>query len=317
MSYKMIVPDLGEDTLSRLRTAVPEMTFLVAQNKEEALTLAPEVDAIYTFCTPELLAAAPNLKWVQALSAGVERYPFDELEKRGIIFTNASGVYGAHLADHLMAFILAFSRQLPVLFQAQQAHDWKSRKTYPPGDLRGQTLLIDGLGGTGQDLAQRAKGFDMRVIATRRHLDRPKPDTVEAVYAHDQLRNVLPEADWVAVCVPLTDETRDRYHNAEFALMKNTAYITNIARGKIINTDALMNALDNKQIAGAGLDVTDPEPLPTDHPLWDYENVIITPHASGHSPNADENILNLICENAQRFVKGKPLKNQVHLNLRY
>ncbi|MBT3604890.1 MAG: D-2-hydroxyacid dehydrogenase, partial [Candidatus Latescibacteria bacterium] len=117
--------------------------------------------------------------------------------------------------------------------------------------------------------------------------------------------------------VPLTDETRDRYHNAEFALMKNTAYITNIARGKIINTDALMNALDNKQIAGAGLDVTDPEPLPTDHPLWDYENVIITPHASGHSPNADENILNLICENAQRFVKGKPLKNQVHLNLRY
>jgi phosphoglycerate dehydrogenase-like enzyme len=317
MSNKMIVPNLGENAIKRLRNAVPQMEFLIANNKDEALHFAPEADAIYTFCTPELLAVAPKLKWVQALSAGVERYPFDELEKRNIIFTNASGIYGAHLADHLMAFILAFSRQLPVLFRAQQAHEWKSRKTYPPGDLRGQTLLIDGLGGTGQDLARRARGFDMRVIATRRHLDRPTPDTVEAVYAHDQLSDLLPEADWVAVCVPLTDETRDRYHDAEFALMKNTAYITNIARGPIINTQALMRALDNNQIAGAGLDVTDPEPLPVDHALWDYENVIITPHASGHSPQADDRILDLICENAQLFINGEPLKTQVHFDLRY
>ena len=317
MPHKMIIPNLGENALQKLKSSVPEIEFLIANNKEEALKLAPDADAIYTFCTPELLAVAPKLKWVQALSAGVERYPFAELEKRGIIFTNASGIYGAHLADHLMAFILAFSRQLPVLFRAQQAHEWKSRKTYPPGDLRGQTLLIDGLGGTGQDLARRASGFDMRIIATRRHPNQPKPDTVEAVYAHDQLQTLLPQADWVAVCVPLTDETRNRYHDTEFALMKNTAYITNIARGPIINTNALMNALDNTQIAGAGLDVTDPEPLPADHPLWDYENVIITPHASGHSPQADDNILDLICENAQRFIKGKPLKNQVHYDLRY
>jgi phosphoglycerate dehydrogenase-like enzyme len=317
MPYKMIVPDLGDDALTRLRVSVPEMDFFVAKNEEEALALAPEADAIYTFCSTELLAVAPKLKWVQALSAGVERYPFEALEKRGIVFTNASGIYGAHLADHLMAFILAFSRQLPVLFRSQQAHEWKSRKTYPPGDLRGQTLLIDGLGGTGQDLAQRAHGFDMRVIATRRHPNQNKPDTVEAVYGHDQLHTLLPEADWVAVCVPLTDETQDRYHDPEFALMKNTAYITNIARGKIINTDALMRALDNGQIAGAGLDVTDPEPLPAGHLLWDYENVIITPHASGHSPQADDRLLDLICENAQRFIKGEPLKNQVHLDLKY
>ena len=137
MPYKMIVPDLGDDALARLRKSVPEMDFLIAQNKEEALTLAPQADAIYTFCSSELLAVAPKLKWVQALSAGVERSPFEELEKRGIMFTNASGVYGAHLADHLMAFILAFSRQLPVLFRSQHAHEWKNRKTYPPGDLRG------------------------------------------------------------------------------------------------------------------------------------------------------------------------------------
>ncbi|MDA0709930.1 MAG: D-2-hydroxyacid dehydrogenase [bacterium] len=317
MAYKMIVPDLGESALERLRTSVPEMVFQVARDRDEALKLAFDADAIYTFCSAELLAAAPRLKWVQALSAGVERYPFVELEKRNIVFTNASGVYGAHLADHLMAFILAFSRQLPVLFRAQQSHEWKSRKTYPPGDLRGETLLIDGLGGTGQDLARRAKGFDMRVIATRRHPNQEKPDTVEAVYAHDQLHTLLPEADWVAVCVPLTDETRDRYHDREFALMKNTAYITNIARGPIINTGALIRALDGAQIAGAGLDVTDPEPLPAGHRLWDYENVIITPHASGHSPKADDRILDLICENARRFTRGEPLKNRVHMDLRY
>lgn len=317
MAYKMIIPDLGDTAVKRLQESAPEMTFLIAKNKDEALALAPEADAIYTFCTPELLAAAPKLKWVQALSAGVERYPFDELQKRNITFTNASGIYGAHLADHLMAFILAFSRQLPFLLRAQQNHQWKKRDTYPPGDLRGQTLLIDGLGGTGQDLAQRAAGFDMRVIATRRHPDRPKPDSVEAVYAHDQLHDLLPDADWVAICVPLTDETQDRYHDNEFARMKNTAYITNIARGKIINTNALMRALDTNQIAGAGLDVTDPEPLPADHPLWDYENVIITPHASGHSPQANDRILDLICDNVQRFIKGEPLKNQVHMNLRY
>lgn len=317
MAYKMIVPDLGEHALKRLQNAAPEIEFLVAKDKDEALSLAPDADATYSFCTPEFLAAAPKLKWVQALSAGVERYPFDELHKRNITFTNASGIYGAHLADHLMAFILAFSRQLPFLFRAQQAHEWKKRTTYPPGDLRGQTLLIDGFGGTGQDLARRAAGFDMRIIGTRRHTDRPKPDEVEAIYPHDQLHELLPQADWVAVCVPLTAETQDRYHDQEFKLMKNTACITNIARGKIINTDALMRALDHNQIAGAGLDVTDPEPLPADHPLWDYENVIITPHASGHSPQADERILDLLCENVQLFAKGEPLKNQVHMDLRY
>lgn len=313
----MIVPNLGKKSLAKLQQAVPEMEFLVAKNKEESLLLAPQAHATYTFCTQEFIDAAPNLQWVQALSAGVERYPFEKIRSRGITLTNASGVYGPHLADHLMALILAFSRQLPFLYRAQLQSRWEKRSNYPSGDLDGQTLLVDGLGGTGQHLARRAIAFGMRVIATRRHPDRPKPDTVESVHPHDQLHTLLPEADWIAVCTPLTAETRDRYHDREFELMKSTACITNIARGPIINTNALMRALDSNQIGGAGLDVTDPEPLPSDHPLWKYNNVIITPHASGHSPYASNRILDFICENARLFVRGEPLRNVVNMELEY
>ncbi len=317
MSLKMIVPNLGDKGLAKLQQAAPEVEFLVAKSKEDALTLAPQAHATYTFCTDEFIDAAPNLQWVQALSAGVERYPFEKIRSRGITLTNASGVYGSHLSDHLMAFILAFSRQLPFLYRAQLESRWENRANYPSGDLDGQALLVDGLGGTGQHLARRAVAFGMRVIATRRHPERPKPDTVESVHPHDQLHKLLPEADWIAVCTPLTEETRDRYHDREFELMKPTAYITNIARGAIINTNALMRALDANQIGGAGLDVTDPEPLPSDHPLWKYNNVIITPHASGHSPYASDRILDFICENVRLFVRGEPLKNIVNMELEY
>lgn len=317
MPIKMVVPDFDKDILNRLKKAAPNIEFLIAKNKEDALLLAPQADATYTFCTPEFIAAAPNLKWVQATSAGVERYPFAELKKRNIIFTNASAIYGASLADHLMAFILAFSRQLPFLFHAQNNRVWEKRSNYPSGELAGQTLLIDGFGGTGEHLARRAAGFDMRTIATRRHPDQPKPDTVDAVYPHDKLFDLLPQADWVAVCVPLTPETRDRYHNRAFELMKPSAYILNIARGGIINTDALMAALDNHQLAGAGLDVTTPEPLPSNHPLWAYKNVIITPHASGHSPHSNTRMMDLLCENVARYARNEPLINTVDLDLQY
>lgn len=187
MPFKILIPEHSDADLARLQKAAPEAEFLIAKNNDDALRLAHQADAIYRFISPDIIAAAPNLKWVQAFSAGVERAPFEALQSRGITFTNASGVYGAHLADHLMALILAFSRQLPFLMRAQLRSEWVKRTEYPPGELTGQTLLIDGLGGTGEHLARRAAGFDMRVIATRRHLDRPKPDTVEAVHPSDHL----------------------------------------------------------------------------------------------------------------------------------
>ncbi|MDP6775253.1 MAG: D-2-hydroxyacid dehydrogenase, partial [Candidatus Latescibacteria bacterium] len=216
-----------------------------------------------------------------------------------------------------MALILAFSRQLPFLYRAQQERVWEDRKNYPPGELAGETLLVVGLGGTGLETARRAAGFGMRIVATRRHTDSAKTEFVGAVHPPEALHRLLPEADWVAVCTPLTRDTRDSFGDAEFALMKETAYIVCVTRGGIINTEALLRAIDGGEIAGAGLDVTDPEPLPSDHPLWERDNVIITPHASGHSPNAGKRMFELLCENVRRYANDEPLLNVVDLGLQY
>ena len=223
MSIKILISNMNDATLRRLREAAPGVEFLIARNGEEALRLAPEADASYGHCTPALIQAAPRLRWMQVGSAGVERYPFQLMKARGITFTNAKDIYGIQLADHNMAFILAFSRQLPFLFRAQQREVWESRKNFPPGELAGETLLVVGLGGTGLETARRAAGFGMRITATRRRTDLPRPDFVEAVHPPEKLHDLLPEADWVAVCLPLTKHTRDTFHDAEFNLMKRTA----------------------------------------------------------------------------------------------
>jgi phosphoglycerate dehydrogenase-like enzyme len=308
---------MRDPALQRLRQAAPGVEFLMAKNEQEALGLAPEADAAYSFCTPAVIQAGPRLRWVQVGSAGVERYPFQEMRDRGITFTNAKEIYGIQLADHNMAFILAFSRQLPFLFRAQQNGVWENRRNFPPGELASETLLVVGLGGTGLETARRAAGFGMRITATRRRTDLPKPDFVEAVHPPERLHDLLPEADWVAVCTPLTKDTRDSFHDAEFDLMKKTAYIVCVTRGGIINTEALLRAIEAGKIAGAGLDVTDPEPLPAGHPLWTKENVILTPHASGHSPHSGERMFDLLCENVRRFAAGEPLMNVVDLELQY
>lgn len=314
---KILIPPMDATALQRLGHSAPTAEFLVAGDEREALRLAPQLDAAYSYCTPALIEAAPRLRWVQARSAGVERYPFAELHARGITLTNARDIYGIQLADHTLALILAFSRQLPLLFRMQQQQVWKSRNGFPPGELAGQTLLVVGLGGTGLQTARRAHGFGMRVLAARRRPDLPRPDFVEAVHPSEHLHRLLPEADWVAVCVPLTRHTRALFGDREFALMKRSAYILCVTRGGIIDTEALLRALDAGQLAGAGLDVTDPEPLPAGHPLWSRENVIITPHSSGHSPHADARMLELLCENVRRFASGQPLLNVVDLEMEY
>ena len=317
MSLKIMIPYMNQTQLDRLHEITQDVEFLHPKDWDEAVAMAPDLDATYFFCTEAILEAAPKLRWIQVGSAGVERYPLQKIKERNIPFTNAKEIYGIQLADHTMALILAFSRQLPFSFRAQQDRDWKNRKLFPSGELSGETLLVVGLGGTGLETARRASAFGMRILATRRRTDQPVPNFIEAVHPPEALHNLLPESDWVAVCLPLTHHTRDTFHDAEFDLMKENATIVCVTRGGIINTEALIRALDGKKIAGAGLDVTDPEPLPSDHPLWGYENVIITPHASGHSPHAKTRMFNLFCENLKRFVNNDPLINVVDLDLQY
>lgn len=314
---KMLIPPMGETELQRLHRSAPNLEFLVARDRQQALALAPQVQASFTYYHPDLVDAAPHLRWVQTRSAGVDSCPFAQLRARQITLTNARDIYGIQLADHTLALILAFSRQLPFLFRAQQRQEWMGRNTFPPGELAGQTLLVVGLGGTGLETARRAAGFGMRVVATRRRTGEPRPAFVDALHPPEDLHRLLPEADWVAVCVPLTRHTRDLIADPELALMKPSAHLICVTRGGIINTAALLRALEEGRIAGAGLDVTDPEPLPAGHPLWARPDVIITPHASGHSPHADARLFDLLCENTRRFAQGEKLLNIVDLDLEY
>ena len=312
--------------LSPLRAAaqkLPGLTLVVVDTDEEAL------HAVRGQCTHAFIggagdtladvvaAAGPSLRWVQVQSAGTESYPHAALEAAGVTLTSGAVIYGPQLADHVLALVLAFSRQLHFLFGTQQERRWAGRHEFPPGELAGQTLLVVGLGGAGLETARRARGFGMRVVATRRT---PRPDTSGAVErvlgpSKAELHTLLPAADWVAVCCSLNADTLGLFGAHEFALMKSTAVIISVARGRVIQADALLDALHTGSIGGAGLDVTDPEPLPPGHALWRAPNTIITPHSSGHSPNADARFASLAVDNLTRFYHegATALRNRVDL----
>ena len=290
---------------------------IVAPTAEDAIRLATDIDAAIDYCSKPFIDAAPKLRWIQMLSTGVNSAPFDLLRERGIVLTNA-GVYGPNMADHTMAFMLMLSRQIPQILRRQATVGWL-RKDMPvpdPGELDGQTLLIIGLGGIGLETAKRAAAFGMHIIGTRRHPERQAP-FVDELHPIEALDDLLPRADWINVSVPYTADTVDLIGDREFGLMRSGVHILCLTRGGIINTDALLRALESDKVAGAGLDVTDPEPLPDDHPLWNYSNVIITPHASGQSEAAHRRLGELVVDNANRFLEDQPLRNIVDLDLRY
>lgn len=306
----LIIPQLSEGDVARIQAAAPGVELRAAASPAEAEALACDADACFGFMSPALCRAGSRLRWVQVASAGIERYGFPELVNSDIVLTNASGTYGSHLAEHLLAFILAFSRNFHLLFPAQQERRWMRRSEVPAHELAGETVLIVGLGGTGRDLARKTHALGMRVVAATR-TPKPGEECVDRLVGMDQLHEVLPDADYVALCCAYTRETHHLFGAPEFARMKPTAYITNVARGGVIDQEALIAALAAGEIAGAGLDVTTPEPLPADHPLWTTPNVLITPHSSGHSPHSDRRLMDLLCENLRRFTAGEPLLNEV------
>ena len=314
---KMLVRNLSYRRNNFLQE-IEGVEYVVAPTDEDAIRLAADIDATVNICSEEFIEAAPKLRWIQMLSTGVNGVPFDLLRERGIALTNA-GAYGPNMADHTMAFMLMLSRQIPQILRRQADERWFKRDMPipDPGELHGQTLLIIGLGGIGLETAKRAEAFGMRILATRRHVDRQVPDYVHELHPVEALDDLLPRADWINVSVPHTADTANLIADREFALMRDGVHILCLARGGIINTEALMRALDSGKVAGAGLDVTDPEPLPDDHPLWDYANVVITPHASGQSEAAHRRLGELVADNAQRFLQRQPLRNMVDLELRY
>ncbi len=274
------------EDLAELRAAAPNLRVIEGLSREAALKLAPEVDGIDgRYCSAEFLRAAGKLRWVQSTGAGVERYVAlpDLRDNDRIVLTNMQAVHGPTIADHAFAMLLALTRDLPYYLDPAHRGTWNRRGSgAEPIAVEGRTLLVVGLGGIGTEVARRGKGFGMRVLATRRS-HTPAPPFVDRQATPDKLMALLAEADVVALCVPLTTQTERMIGARELEALKKGAYLINVGRGKVVDTDALVEALQSGHLAGACLDVTDPEPLPSDHPLWSMPNVVITPHMSGRS----------------------------------
>lgn len=305
---------MSKSDLAKVARIAPNVRIVTGLSQKEALARADEAHGINgRFANPEFLTKATKLRWVQISSAGVDRYlgikPL--MNNDAIVMSNSRGVHGPAIADHAMAMLLSLTRNINFYAAGQRQAKWsRNGQTNKSIALQGKTMLVVGLGGIGTEIAQRANGFGMRVIGTRRS-DRPSPDYIKRVGKPKDLLAMLPEADVVALAVPLTDETRNLLDSVAFGKMKPDAYLINIARGKVVNTDALLKALKSGRLAGACLDVTDPEPLPADHELWKQANVIITPHVAGHSKVTTKRRSALLVENLRRFGAGEPLLNVV------
>lgn len=269
------------------------------------------VVGLYGAIAEQVIAAGEQLQWVQTGSAGVEDFvDIAALRDSDILLTNAKIIQGPEIADHAFALLLALTRDLKYFTEQMAQASFARRSRLPMIELRGKTALILGLGGIGTQTAERAHAFGMRVLAVDPK-DVPIMGAVEYVGKPDELDRLLPEADVVMSCAPLTPETRGMLGRRQFELMKQDVYLINVSRGGIVDTDALVDALRTGKVRAAGLDVTEPEPLPSDHPLWTMPNVIITPHLATASDRLEERRLELYRDNVERFLTGRPLRNMV------
>jgi phosphoglycerate dehydrogenase-like enzyme len=263
----------------------------------------------------KVLATAPHLRWHQTPSAGVNHILTPMYLERDIILTNGAGTFAIPIAEFVIAYILTHAKQLPKLHQLQAARSWQRSIDLPLQEIYGTTLLIIGAGSIGQAIAQRASAFGMHVWGSRRN-----PQSLpnfERVVGANEWRSLLSDADYVVLATPLTPETKGLFDEAALRAMRSTAYLINIARGAVVDEPALITALKEDWIAGAGLDTFVTEPLPPESPLWTLPNVFITPHCSGFSPQDIERTFDLFLDNLNCYRAGKPLQNVVSKTIGY
>lgn len=274
---------------------------------EEDITWA---DAVLGNVQPELLRKASRLRWMQTSSAGVEFYLQPGVLPKGAILTNATGAYGLAISEHMLGMLLMIFKKLELYRDAQRQSIWQSQGTVR--SVFGSTVLVLGIGDIGSEFAKLCKAMGAYVIGLRR-TDGEKPDYVDEIHLTDDVDTLLPRADVVAVTLPGTPATRNLLNRERLSKMKSGAVVLNVGRGSIIDTEALCDGLESGQLGGAGLDVTDPEPLPGGHRLWNIPTAVVTPHVSGgyHLPETHQRIVNIFSENLRRFLEEKPLMNVV------
>jgi phosphoglycerate dehydrogenase-like enzyme len=308
------------ERLPALQSAAPGVEIVLVGSGEEAAAAVVDAQVLMGFCEEEIVARGPELHWIQVYWAGVEDCVAAPSVRRGNkVLTNGQRIASPALAEHSIALMMALVRALDVYHANQLKGFWQRDIGMARTDfmeLAGRTVLVVGLGGIGTETAKRAHGLGMRVIATRSS-SREGPDYVDYVGLSGEVIELARQADVVINTAPLTDETRGMFNAAFFQAMKPTAYFISVGRGASTVTDDLIAALSDGEIAGAGLDVTDPEPLPEGHPLWTTPRVIISPHTAGRSDKGRDRLFLLVRENLRRYVAGEPLLSVVDIERGY
>ena len=310
--------DIDSVAIEKIRVAAGDKAkIIVARNEHEVITAAPEADIIFGRITEEIFAATTKLKWVHASTAGADAYLFESFASSNALLSGDKGLVGSHLAETAFGLLLALTRRIDHAI-LDGPESWNHRVDYrrQEFELEGLTMGIVGFGGTGRAIAKRAHAFGMKCIAVDR-------DPVEAsleipdVWDLRKLDDLLAESDVIACGLPLTPETRNFFNTEVFEKMKTTAILINVTRGECVDGDALVLAIDNKQIYAAGLDVVPQEPLSPNHPLWTTRNIVMTPHTAGASQLRIGRNVDRFCRNIQHFKDGEKLEGAIDKALGY
>ena len=320
----VIGKELEARYVNMIQERFPHLEIEICSEEEEQETCMVDADVLLTRIIPKDPSQAPRLKWVQFLWEGVDSMT-RKFARSDVILTNSSGAHTVHIAEHVFSYLLTLSRKSFMYRKYQERREWLGWRDQPElRKLHGSKIGIVGYGRIGRAVARIADGFSMDVIALKRNPGRIMQDKhngegccdmdgsiPKEFYGPDELCKMLGMCDHVVLSLPLTDETRDLFGVREFRAMKRSAFFINIGRGELVDEQALIRALDEKWIAGAGLDVFRDEPLPSDNPLWSMENVVITPHSSVGGDPADDEVVSLFIDNMERFTEGRPLVNLI------
>jgi phosphoglycerate dehydrogenase-like enzyme len=297
---------LTEAQLERIRAAAGPLPVVVATDREALPAAIAEAEVLFGRLTPPLLARARRLRWVQTQGAGVDGVLFPAFAASDVVLTSEKGHVGPHLAEQAFALLLAITRGVAQAVRHPGLWEHRLALRAAAWELTDKTMGLVGFGGTGRAVAERARGFGLRLLAVDPE-PVPVPPGVEAIWGIDRFHDLLAESDVVVICAPLTPQSRGLFDRQAFAQMRPGAILINVTRGGIVDGEALVEALRSGRLGGAGLDVTPQEPLPPEHSLWQSPNVVITPHVAGGSPLRQDRVVDLFCANLQRFRAGQPL----------
>jgi phosphoglycerate dehydrogenase-like enzyme len=328
MKRVLVTAPFPSQLVEKIKAASSELnvTHLPLTDGQWPAERTTDAEIIYAVNTLPPLEQAPNLRWVQMHWAGVDRWVDTAVWRSDVLITNASGIHAPNMAQYALTQILAWAQRVPAWFRQQQKGQWPRERwnTFLPDELRERTLGIVGYGSIGRELARLVKPFGAAILATKNNARRiadsgyclpgagdPEGTLPDRIYPGEALRSMAAECDYVVLCLPLTPKSHHVYDESVLREMKPTSYLVNIGRGELIPEKDLVKALKKGWIAGAGLDVFETEPLPEKSPLWDMDNVILTPHVSGFTAHYEERAVDLFTENLLRYLAGEPLLNLV------